>query len=107
MKQEMICIADAETLDGTKGGLLLSFNLDQHDLASLFRAVESIKTSVPSTVGRVTGVTFTLPCKSKPEKPYRHDTIGAMQTADGSISTPKGKIWLKLVLSVPISGEEE
>ena len=93
-------------VDSGKGGMILGIDVRKGEdaMTSMMRTIESIKAQ---TFGMVDNITFVMACKSEPETPYVHPPMKASVNKDGSVNTPEGKLWFKLIMSYAINEEEE
>jgi len=107
---EIIVLVDAVAPNGMNAGLILEFHeakkyADSGDPSLFFTFAEDIKRALPHII---TKLTFAELVRSAPVKPYVHDNMqGAVLNSDKSLDLPKGKRWMKLIMSVNMTGEEE
>ena len=100
-KQDYVALVD---LDG-KGVILgLQVKKGEDPMTAMLNMVEAIKVQ---SLGMVEAVTFVEPCFTRPETPYIHPPMMQHASKDGSVNTPKGKQWFKLIFSFNLTGEEE
>ena len=107
---EIVVLVDAVAPNGVNAGLILEFHeakkyADSGDPSLFFTFAEDIKRALPHII---TKLTFAEMVRSAPEKPYVHHNMqGAALNSDKSLNLPKGKRWMKLIMSIDMTGEEE
>ena len=93
-------------VDSGQGGMILGIDARRGEdvMTGMMRTIEGIKAQ---TFGMVTNITFVEPCKTAPETPYIHPPMKKSVNEDGSVNTPEGKLWFKLIMSYAVNEEEE
>lgn len=93
-------------VDSSKGGMMLGLEMKKGEdpMTAMLRMVEAIKAQ---SFGMVDSITFVEPTFTRPETPYIHPPMGRNVGPDGSVNTPKGKQWFKLIFGFDLKGEEE
>jgi hypothetical protein len=101
MKTDYIALVDSHG-----GGMMLGLEVKKGEdpMTAMLRMVEAIKVQ---SLGMADSITFVEPCPTKPESAYIHPPMKNHVASDGSVNTPKGKQWFKLIFSFDLKGEEE
>ena len=101
MKVEYIALVDS-----SNGGMMLGLQIKKGEdpMSAMLRMVEAIKVQ---SLGMAEAITFVEPTFTRPETPYIHPPMGRNVASDGSVNTPRGKQWFKLIFSFDLKGEEE
>lgn len=100
-KQDYVALVD---MSGK--GLMLGLQVKEGEdpMSAMLDMVEGIKVQ---SLGMVEAITFVEPCSVRPESPYIHPPMKDHVGEGGSMNTPKGKQWFKLIFSFNLMGEEE